>query len=479
MSEVRSKQAEGLQFLSDYQTAFTTRADGSSWPKHDRTWLNVGRYFRGLLRPGSSNTVTDIAEKMHIDQEQLERFVRESPWEHENVQTELRERVPEAIQGREAALIVDGMGIPKSGDESVGVARQWCGATGKLDNCQVTVNCTLARPGERQNSDQLTWPLGMRLFLSEQWTGDDDADYESPKERERYAQRHKDTGVPADVDHQSKPDIALDLIEQAVTADVDHGCVVADRHFGEARSFRRKLRAIPEPYVLEVSPTKFRFVPEDTDLVHPDDHPNRKHSAHPENVSSETPEEVAEALGDDLWTEITWNEGTKESLSGEFYRTRIREVKRRDTGWVSDETGWLLLRKGDEDEDGEESELKAWMCWGVDEASLEELVSWAQVRWCVEQFHRDIKQNLGADEYQGRTWKGVHHHLAVVMLAHSFVVRRRLETGENRSDFSSFEEVINQIVRESAIQGLIDDKGCDRDRAEELAEYMLQGYSPW
>jgi SRSO17 transposase len=147
---------------------------------------------------------------------------------------------------------------------------------------------------------------------------------------------------------------------------------------------------------------------------------------------------------------------------------------------VTDETGWLLLRKADDkDGDGEDGELKAWMCWGVDEASLEELVSWAKVRWCVEQFHRDIKQNLGADEYQGRTWKGVHHHLAVVMLAHAFVVQRRFETGENRSDFSSFEEVINQIVRESAIQGLIDDKGCDRERAEELAEYMLQSYSPW
>jgi hypothetical protein len=118
-------------------------------------------------------------------------------------------------------------------------------------------------------------------------------------------------------------------------------------------------------------------------------------------------------------------------------------------------------------------------CVGGLTRSLEELVSWAQVRWCVEQFHRDIKQNLCADEYQGRTWKGTHHYLAVVMLAHAFVVRRRLETGENRSDFSSFEEVINQIVRESAIQGLIDDKGCDRERAEELAEYMLQSYSPW
>jgi SRSO17 transposase len=236
------------------------------------------------------------------------------------------------------------------------------------------------------------------------------------------------------------------LLIDTSEAGVDHGCVVADRHFGEARSFRRKLRAIPEPYVVEVSPTEFRFVPEDTDLIQPDDHPNRKHTAHSDDVSSELPEEVAEALGDDAWTEVTWNEGTKEALSGEFYRTRIREVKRRDTGWVTDETGWLLLGKtDDEDENEEDGELKAWMCWGVDE----------------------------------RTWKGVHHHLAVVMLAHAFVVQRRFETGENRSDFSSFEEVINQIVRESAIQGLIDDKGCDRERAEELAEYMLQSYSPW
>jgi SRSO17 transposase len=126
---------------------------------------------------------------MWVDQERLERFVRKSPWEHENVETKLRERVPEAIQTEDAALIVDGMGIPKSGENSVGVVRQWCGATGKIDTCQVTVNCTLARPGERQNADQLTWPLGMRLYLPKKWSGADDADYESQQERERFVQR--------------------------------------------------------------------------------------------------------------------------------------------------------------------------------------------------------------------------------------------------------------------------------------------------
>lgn len=176
-------------------------------------------------------------------------------------------------------------------------------------------------------------------------------------------------------------------------------------------------------------------------------------------MTSETPADVAESLGDDAWTEIAWNDGTKEPLSSEFSRTRVREMTRRDTGWVSDETGWLLLKnEQSDDEDEENGELRAWMYWGVDEASLEEVVSWAQVRWCVEQFHRDIKQNLGADEYQGRTWKGVHHHREVVMVAHAFVVRRRLETGATSTNLSSFEEMIRQIVRESAIQGLMEDK---------------------
>ena len=222
-NNVTRSQAEGLQFLSDYRSAFTTRADGSTWPKNERTWLNAGRYFRGLLRPGSTNTITDIAETMHTDQERLERFVRESPWEHESVTAELRERVPEAIQGQEAALIVDGMGIPKTGTDSVDVARQWCGVTGKLDNCQVTVNCTLARPGERQNADQRTWSLGMRLFLSEKWTDDDEADYENQQEREYYAQRRKDTAVPAAIEHQSKLEIALELLEQAGSTEIEHG----------------------------------------------------------------------------------------------------------------------------------------------------------------------------------------------------------------------------------------------------------------
>lgn len=156
---------EGSQFIKQYQSAFITRSDGSTWSKWQRTWLHATRYFRGLLRPGRRKTVSQLATSTDDQQEQLERFVRDSPWEHEQVITHLHSNTPAAVQTRTAALVLDDFGIPKKGTSSVGVDRQWCGATGKIDNCQSIVNLTLVAPGEEHNADQITWPLGMRLYL--------------------------------------------------------------------------------------------------------------------------------------------------------------------------------------------------------------------------------------------------------------------------------------------------------------------------
>ncbi|MCW8173041.1 transposase [Natrialba swarupiae] len=224
----------------------------------------------GPVAPGSP-TATDIADKMQVDQERLERFVRESPG---NTRTS---KGASGTRSRsdpgQAAVIIDGMGIPKSGEDSVGVARQWCGATGKVDNCQVTVNCTLARPGERQNADQLTWPLGMRLYLPKKWAGADDAEYEDQQQRERFAQRREDANIPDDIEHRTKLEIAAGLVEHVVSADIEHGCVVADQNYGKSRSFRQKLRGLDEPYIMDVSPSSFSFVSEETELLRPEDSP--------------------------------------------------------------------------------------------------------------------------------------------------------------------------------------------------------------
>ncbi|MEF8853949.1 MAG: IS701 family transposase [Haloarculaceae archaeon] len=482
-AELAHSQVEAKRFLNQFQSAFTTRWDGSTWPNWERTWRNADRYVRGLFRPGTDNTVTDIAEKTHMDQERLERFIRKSPWEHGAVEARLQEIVPDAVQGDDTAIVVDGMGIPKKGDDSVGVARQWCGATGKIDNCQVTVNATLARPGERRNADQVTWPLGMRLYLDKEWTGHEEASYDNQRERERYARLREKTDIPDDARYQPKYDIAAGIIDRAVGAGLDHACVVADSNFGKRNSFRQELRAMDEPYVLEIETGKPHIVPEETSIIEPGPTegrgPPRKYPTYPEDVTAETPAMVADRVGDlEAWSHITWNEGTKDELSGDFYRERVRVVKSASNRWLTAETGWLLLKRVPEDNDSEET-YKAWLCWGLDDASLEDLVSWAQLRWTIEKFHREIKQELGGDEYQGRTWRGFHHHLSAVMLAHAFIAKLRLETGTDRSMLSSFETIVREIVRESATQRVMTEHGLTRAKAEEIAVDMLEGYSSW
>jgi len=168
-----------------------------------------------------------------------------------------RETLSGNSQGAASALILDGMGIPKQGDESVGVGRQWCGATGKMDNCQTTVNLTLANPGDRRNADQVSWPLGMRLFLPRKWVSDAPSVYDSEHQKQRYAERRKKAALPDDINYQSKHDIAAELVEEAAESGFDFGCVLGDSNFGKSTKLRGRLRELQTPYALEVVPSKF------------------------------------------------------------------------------------------------------------------------------------------------------------------------------------------------------------------------------
>jgi SRSO17 transposase len=483
MRDVRAhNQTAARRFLRRFKEAFTTRSDGSTWPKFDRTWKHADQYFRGLLRPGRRKSITGLATRMNADNERLERFVRESPWSPEAVEQHLREAVPADAQGPMAAVIVDGMGIPKKGDHSVGVTDQWCGASGSVDNCQVTINCTIARPGEYHNADQVTWPLGSRLYLPKEWTGEDASVYDDQQEQERYARLREDAGLPEEVGYQPKYDIAADLVEQVVDAGIEHACVLGDTNFGRRSSFRERLRDLEEPYVLEIETGGLRVVPEDTEILQPGPTGGRprKYPTVPDDIDPESAAEIANDLDDTDWTEVTWNEGTNGELTGSFYRTRIRVCTEAYFGRVGDETGWLLLQRDHQSgtNDGE-GELKAWICWGLDEATLDQLVTWATLRWTIERYHRNLKQVLGVDEFQGRTWQGFHHHLAVVQLSQAFVATQRLETGGKYGGFDSFEAVARELVRLAAIRRLMDEHGFDRQTAEEVGVDMLRGFSEW
>ena len=472
------------QFLTPFKSAFTIRLDGSTWPNWERTWIHADQYFRALLRPGKRKSITGLASRVGADQERLERFVRESAWEPAGVHDQLQATVPDAMNGPDAAIIVDGMEIPKEGNHSVGVGSQWCGATTSVDNCQVTINCTLARPGADRNADQRTWPLGSRLYLPKEWTGEDETVYDSQQEREQYAQRIADAAIPPEVSHQPKYDIAADLIEQAVDADIEHACVLGDANFGRRSSFRERLRELSKPYVLALETGGLNVVAESAPVLEPGPTdkrgPPRQYHTVPDDVDPETAEDIAGQPEDEDWTDVTWSEGTKGDLTGSFYWKRVRVCTDAYFGRVGKETGWLVLQRAHHSgtNDGE-GELAAWLCWGLDESSLEDLVEWAHLRWTIEQYHRDIKQVLGADEFQGRTWRGFHHHMAIVMLTQAFVATHRLETGEQGAELDSFEEVTRQLVRIAAIQRLIDEHGLNRATAETIGTDMLRGFSEW
>jgi SRSO17 transposase len=256
--------------------------------------------------------------------------------------------------------------------------------------------------------------------------------------------------------------------------------VIADTNYGMRSTFRKQLRELGESYVLEIETGRPYVVQEDTELLEPGNAPGpgapRKYPTVPDAVETETAADVATRLDEDAWTAVTWNEGTKKPLSGLFYRERIHVVSNAHNRRVDGQTGWLLLQR---DHGPDDDQLKAWLCWGPDDASLSDLVSWARLRWTIEQFHRQIKQLLGADEFQGRTWCGFHHHLAVVMLAQAFIAEQRIETELDDRGLPSFESVARQLVREAAIQRLMDEHGFDRATAEAVGVDMLEGFSEW
>ncbi len=451
------------RFLAPFRDAFTTRPDGRSWPRAANTWRVAPAYVEGLIRPGTHKTMRGIGKRMDINEHRVRRFISESPWDHDAVQEYLNEYIPETIASPEAMLIVDDVDIIKAGHDSVGVKRQYAGSIGKLASCQVGVDCVLAVPGNNYNADQLTWPLGCEIYLPRNWATSTE-----------FEERRRNCGVPLDLSFRKKPQIALELLGRAREKSVPHACVGADSGYGKVRSFRKQLREWNEPYILGVRPKDLRVIPESTPLESVEDVSGRgrppTEPRYPEDVTPQSPEEIAESLSDEDWTTVTWAKGTKEPLSGRFFRTQVRTIKKVSKRRVSEETGWLLLEET-------EDKLRAWMCWGLDEWSLKKLASYAHLRWAIEQFHKDAKQVLALDQFEGRSWKGWHHHVTIVLLTYAFIATERAAQGAAARP-PPFPAVAKNLVYEMATQ-IAESEGLERLKAEEVAEAMVKGLTDW
>jgi SRSO17 transposase len=338
------------------------------------------RYLTGMFTQHPNKNCDTIAQVVPDTSEQsLQGLLTAMRWDQDDLnQQRIQELLALPTEG-DAALIFDDTGFAKQGKASVGVARQYSGTLGKVGNCQVTVNCHYA---ERT----IAWPVATRLYLPKEWTDD--------------PERLKTAKVPKDITFQTKPQIALDLLDQADQMGVPYACVVADADYGDNPNFLQGLEKRKKRYVVAVR--------KDFQVTLSSD------------ASAQAAEAVLATLPRRRWQTIGWREGSKGWLKAHFAALRCWRV----TSAGKRRAGWLI---GERSVRGESGQHKYhWSNFGV-AATLPEMVEYAHRRFGVEQFHEEAKGLLGWDQYQGRLWSGFHRNSVLVMLAYSFLVKQEWE----------------------------------------------------
>jgi SRSO17 transposase len=313
-------------------------------------------------------------------------------------------------------LLLDDTGLPQQGRSAVGVARQYSGTLGKVAHCQVVVSAHSVAD-EPTSSAPVHWPLTARLSLPEAWAVE--------------SARRAKVRVPTDVTLQTKPELALALMDQARTWGVPFATVVTDAGYGDNPTFLQGLDNRQVAYVVGVSSTFGVRLPDEghaAALLPPPRPRGRGQPQKPRPAPLYEGKAVLDALPEDRWQPITWREHDDVVLRKQFVAVRAHGA----TGGAQCSTshhrvatgpeGWLL---GERPLPGERGEVK-WYCSNLPEDTpLHRLVELAYSRWPIEQFYEDAKGECGLDHYQGRRWDGLHRHLALVMLAYSFLARQR------------------------------------------------------
>jgi SRSO17 transposase len=371
-----------------------------------RRWAPV--YLEGLIGPGERKSVQPMAAQLGLSgHDQLHHFVTSPTWNDAPLRQLLVEKADALVGGPDAVLVIDDTALPKQGRLSVGVARQYCGCLGKRANCQVLVSLTLAR-------NEVPVPIGLRLFLPELWAAAD-------------AGRCVEAGVPAE--HrwvQAKTEIALAEIDRVRAAGARFGRVVADAGYGVSAAFRQGLSergliwAVGIPKVQNVYPTTVQLHWPKAETGRP-----RKH---PLPSESEDPVAAEQALVGTAWRRMAWRRGTKGRLAAEFAALRVRPAdgaQLRNGRHLPGDEVWLV---GEHRSSGER---KYYLANLPVDAMLETLAATIKSRWVCEQAHQQLKEELGLDHFEGRSWTGLHRHALMSMIAFAFLQHLRLrERGE-------------------------------------------------
>jgi SRSO17 transposase len=336
--------------------------------------------------------------------DKIQQFLTDSPWPADLLQTRLIEVMSRRFASAQGGISLDDTSFPKQGRASVGVARQWCGSLGKSANCQVGVSLYYVLPRPSHRADLIGFSCGIRLYLPQGWS-------EAPRRREK-------ARVPPEVEFQEKWRIGLALIDRVLRLRVPHRAVLADADYGRSSEFRKALRTRREPYALGIHLRSIMLMP-----LSSTGSPLRDRPLNGQQLLAELPPTA--------FRSVVWGLGTKGPLRMDMARVRVQVYcgnRRGDHGpqGPTDERGWLLLER-------RTNETKAYLVWGLDGLSLRQQSQLMRTRWPIEQGYQQMKEELGLDHFEGRTWTGWHHHVTMVALAHAFLMTARSEGAERRS----------------------------------------------
>jgi SRSO17 transposase len=361
-------------------------------------------YIAGLIGPGDRKSIQPMAARVdEVSYDRLHHFIGAGIWDSAPLEATLWQQADALVGGDKAWLIIDDTALPKKGKASVGVAPQYAIVLGKNANCQTLVSVTLA-------SGEVPVMLSLRLFLPESWTRD--------------AVRMAKASVPETFQtYRTKPEIAIEEIDRAIAAGVRFGCVLADAGYGLSASFRQALSTRDLCWAVGI-PRHQKVYPADVQLVFPVAGRGRPRLRHVPDVKSRAAHAMLE---DEKWRQVSWRRGTKGRLSARFAAVRVRiadgppqRIGSAGAQHMPGEEAWLV---GEHRSNGER---KYYLSNLPADIAIKDLAGAIKARWICEQAHQQLKEELGLDHFEGRSWTGLHRHALMTMMAYAFLQTRRL-----------------------------------------------------
>ena len=361
-------------------------------------------YVAGLIGPGDRKSVQPMAARTdEVEYDQLHHFVAAGVWDRAPLEAALLTEADRLVGGGDAFLVIDDTAMPKKGRHSVGVAPQYASSLGKNANCQTLVSVTLA-------SREVPVMVGLRLFLPESWTSD--------------PERMAKAKVPADRQVAlTKPEIAIAEIDRVTAAGVRFGYVLADAGYGMSAPFRQALSERGLSWAVGI-PSRQKVYPADVAMIFPISGHGRPRQHHIPDAKSVAAEKL---LAGQPWKRVSWRRGTKGRLAARFATLRVRVAdgptqRIRDMGGqhLPGEEVWLV---GEHRSTGER---KYYLSSLPADTAIKTLAGAIKARWICEQAHQQLKEELGLDHFEGRSWTGLHRHALMTMIAYAFLQSRRL-----------------------------------------------------